>query len=470
MFQGLLSLYNPWWGNSEWSQAGVVRELFPYFLKSISETRYITVLRGSRQTGKTFLVKQCISELLKRGTSPRNIFYFLLDDQELVNYIENNPVEFSNFLKNEALARKKIFVFFDEFQKAARLTDLIKLFYETELEIKFILTGSSSMMIANKISESMLGRTETFVLYSFSFREYLSAHAENWPFDFSLGDANHVVSKFFKAPEDGFNPLKEYYSQYHAAYQTIAAQHLPRYLLTGGYPQPALLETSEESFLRLKEIKQTFQEKDIINLLRIEKLREFDQCMRTLAAQSGQLLNFNDLQNTLGLNFQMLKNFLNILENSYLWKQLPVFRTNLISALKKRPKSYFMDLGMRNFLASTYTTNELEKEKGIVAENFCHYHLNKFVQYDLKGLGELFFWRNADGNEIDFIVKYGNSILPIEVKYQRTKQIKIPRGFTIFLQKMNLEHGIIISENTFEMRKIKQMKVYIVPAVVFGII
>lgn len=470
MFQSLLTLYNPWWTDPNWEQKGVARELYHKLFYSIQNSPYITVLKGCRQSGKTFLIKQCISALLKEGISPQNIFYFLLDDPELASYIETNPNEFGNFLKNELQARGKLFVFFDEFQKVKGITELAKIFYESDSQIKFVLTGSSSLVIADKISESLLGRTETFILYPFSFREFLSVHIADFPFSFPLETCWEPIANFLRNPSDSYELLSQHFSQYHYAYQTFASQYLTRYLLTGGYPQAALASQIEASFLRLKEIKQTFVEKDIVKLLRIEKLKEFDNLLRVLALQSGNLINFNDLQSTVGINYETLKNFLNIVEAAYLWYPVTIFSTNKIASIKKQPKAYFNDVGLRNFLAATFDVTQLEKEKGFIAENFVYNQLTKFNQNQLNGLAQIQFWRSPDGNEVDFIFEYSGKLLPIEVKFQRTEQIKIPRGYQIFIQKLELKQAIIISADSLEVRQVNDCDVFIIPMILFAML
>jgi hypothetical protein len=468
MFQSMLSLYNPWWNTPQWQVEGVRRELFNELLNSIEHNDFVTVMKGARQGGKTFLVRQCISALLRKGIPSQNIWYFLLDDPEMVRYIEESPGEFANFLRNEAQSRGKLFVFFDEFQKVAGITELVKIFYETGSNLKFVLTGSSSLLIAKKISESLLGRTETFILYPFSFKEFLAVTASSWPFTFSLETCSEPMWNFLKDPEAAFAALNEHYSQYHFAYQHFAAQPLRRYLLTGGYPQAALAQSSEHAFLRLKEIKQAYIEKDIVSLLRLEKLKEFDHCMRILALQSGSLIQYNELQSAVGINFPTLKQFLNVLEATYLWSPLRVFSTNKISSLKKRPKAYFNDLGSRNFLASTRDETQLEKEKGAIAENFVYLQLLKFNQYCLHGLANLFFWRSPDGNEVDFIFDSGGKILPIEVKFHQSQQMKIQPGFQIFLQKMGIKQAVVVSNQALERRQVGDCQVYIIPLVLWG--
>ena len=468
MFENLLSLYNPWWTNPAWEHQGVSRELYEKVVLSIS-TPYITVLKGCRQSGKTFLIKQCISEFIKQGIPAQNIFYFLLDDPEMAAYIENNPNEFANFLRNESHTKGKLWIFFDEFQKVKGITELAKIFYESDAPIHFVLTGSSSLSVADKISESLLGRTETHLLFPFSFKEFLSSQLAEAPFSFPVDEAGKIMSDFVRDPSPLRKVVHDFYSQYHFALETLK-KLLHRYLLTGGYPQAALAKTSEDAFLRLKEIKQAFVEKDIVNLLRIEKLKEFDQLMRALALLSGSLINYNDLQNSIGINYQTMKNFMNILEAGYLWSPVSVFSTNKISSVKKRPKAFFNDVGLRNYLASTYSFAQLEKEKGKIAENFVHGQLTRFIQNQLNGFGQVQFWRSPDGNEIDFIFEHGGHLLPVEVKYQQTRQIKISRGFRTFLQKLEMETALIVSDDLMETHKIDPCEVFIIPLVLFAML
>lgn len=468
MLATFLGFYNPWWSNPDWKIAGVTREMFYSLYSSIIGNSYVAVLKGTRQSGKTFLVKQCIQKLIAGGVPAKNIFYFLLDDPELSDYIEENPIQFAEMLKNEFESKGKIYVFFDEFQKVTNITNLIKIFYEFSQEIKFVLTGSSSLQIAEKVGESLLGRTETFLLHPFSFKEFLKYSISGSHLSFDLTVCSNAVSDFLLEPVKNFESLRQFYVKYHFVFESIRKEHLPRYLLTGGYPQSAMASTVEQGFMRINEIKQAFIEKDIISLLRIEKLKEFDKLLKVLALQSGSLLNFNDLQTAVGINYQTLISFFNILESTYLWSLLPVYATNKISSIKKRPKSYFGDVGLRNFLSMTFDSIQMKKEKGPISENFVFSQLKKFNSTRLNNMGHLYFWRSPDGNEIDFIFEFGKAIIPIEVKYQDIFKIKINRGFQTFLKKENLCDAIVVTENQFELVKQNGLNFFLIPLVIFA--
>jgi len=85
-------------------------------------------------------------------------------------------------------------------------------------------------------------------------------------------------------------------------------------------------------------------------------------------------------------------------------------------------------------------------------------------------LAQIQFWRSPDGNEVDFIFEYGSKLLPIEVKFQRTHQIKISRGYQIFMQKLELKQAIIISADAIEVRPINDCNVFIIPMILFAML
>lgn len=86
---------------------------------------YITIIKGAKQYSKTFLIMQLITLLLKSGIHPKTIFYFLLHDPELANFIGEHPSEFGKYLRNEVNCRGKLFVFLDEFQKVKTITNIV---------------------------------------------------------------------------------------------------------------------------------------------------------------------------------------------------------------------------------------------------------------------------------------------------------------------------------------------------------
>lgn len=446
-----IEIHNPWKKNPNWRQEGVTRYLFGKLLGSL-DNEYVTILKGPRQSGKTYLARQIISALLTKGVLPTNIFYFLFDDPDLLTYVEEHPSEFLNYIINESEKLGKLYVFLDEFQKVKALTSLVKNLFEARIPVKFVLLGSSSLLISEKVSESLFGRTETFILYPFSFGEWLSYKNIKIP----QSELQTILKDLFFGSLSAFDNLKDFYLQYHFIFTHSVESLLQIYLLIGGYPRAALVEDRESAFLRLKEIKQAYLEKDILSLIKIGKIRDFEKTIIRLALQASNLVNYAGLQRELGIAFQTLKKFTNILEGTYLLNLCSNFTTSKISSLKKMPKVFFYANGLRNLFSSTLDESSASKEKGILAENFTFSQLVKFNAWQLNELGKIQFWRSPSGNEIDFIFSYQKCILPIEVKLSQP----LSRGTEEFLKRLNLDRIIILTQNKMEIEK-KDNRYYI---------
>lgn len=456
-----IGIYNPWWKNPDFTQGGLKRAIFSKLVDSLKH-QYITVLKGPRQCGKSFLIKQVITWLLKNGISADSIFYFLFDDTDLLNYIEEHPKEFLNYLSLKAEKSNRIYVVLDEFQKVKNLNNLVKTLYEAGLSIKFIVLGSSSLLISEKASESLMGRTQTFYLEPFSLGEYIEFKVKEFP----VKEVQHATGGFFLNPNrDSFLELESIYKKYHFTLSREIEDLVKYYLLVGGYPQSILSPTADMGFLRLKEIKQAYLEKDIVGLLRIEKIRDFEKLIKLLSLQTCKLLNYAGVQRDLGISFQTLKKFINILESTYITTLCPVYTSSKITSLKKTPKVFFHDIGLRNLFSETYDEIGYQKEKGEIVENFIYAQLLKFNLWELNGFGNILFWRNQFGNEIDFIFSHKKNIIPVEVKLNGI----LSRGAFEFLNRMDLDNIVVITENKFGIERKLNKNIFNLPLGFFGL-
>ena len=180
----LFSIQNPWRsGQSVGVEKTVERALLEPILPWMERREMVTVF-GPRQAGKTTLLFQIIGRLLRSGVDPKCIFYFSLDDYLLRDRLEADPRALLSFLESESPPSGRRYLFLDEIQKAPRLLDLLKMLHDFR-KVKMVLSGCSTMEIQKKLSESLLGRTISFVLLPFSFTEYLKGTA--FPFQDTLG-------------------------------------------------------------------------------------------------------------------------------------------------------------------------------------------------------------------------------------------------------------------------------------------
>lgn len=461
----IINLLNPWWQNPDWTLPGAERVLLKNVIKLVDRDE-IVVIKGPRQAGKTYLLYQLIDILLKRQIVPRNILYFSLDDEDIRKWISEAPREFTNFIMSRG-GDNRIFVFLDEFQKASNLTEIIKVFQDSPGKIKFFLSGSSSLQIAEKVSESLLGRTISFLLYPLSFSEYLDYHLkQSRVFDSSdLFKIQHQIQQFLSSPElNSYDEIQRIYGSSPLFFKEID-DILKRFLLKGGYPR-LLDEDIDMSFLLLKQIRNSYIEKDILKELKIFNVSVYENLMNFLAVSIGSLQNFSNLSSDIGASYPLVSKFFNVLKNTYIIDTLPVFSTNKITSLKKAQKIYFNDIGFRNLLTKTLDTALLEREIGQVMENFVFNQFKKYIHYALNDFASLYFWRNPAKNEIDFIYEYKRNIIPLEIKHKA----RLTKGLLIFMDKLSLTDGFIINNDLLAHESKNGKNIYYLPLGLIGLL
>lgn len=179
------------------------------------------------------------------------------------------------------------------------------------------------------------------------------------------------------------------------------------YIIFGAYPAVVLEKKIEIKSYILKQIINTYIKKNIRDLANIREINKFNQLIKVLASQSGNLLNILELSNTLNLSQQTVENYIFILENTYIIKIVYPFHKNIRSELSKMPKLYFEDTGLMNLLANK---RFLEQITGQLFENSVYSELRKNIEVE-----NINFWRTNIGQEVDFIIEEKN-IMPIEVK------------------------------------------------------
>jgi len=247
------------------SQSGIKRTLMgPLFQEK--DKNNITVLKGARQTGKSFLFKMIISKLIKNGVNPHHIYYINFDDTSLRDKTNENLDVFKNFILNEIKQHQgsKLYFFIDEFQKVKNITDLIKILFESTNHVKFYLSGSSSLVISEKISESLLGRTSEYILNTLSFKELIDCKYQLPTINLEqlLNDPQRIIKKFNLYKEDIIHEFKQF-------------------MLYGGYPKLTETNNRLEKIKILKDNIDNYINKDILGELKIERINEYKKLCST---------------------------------------------------------------------------------------------------------------------------------------------------------------------------------------------
>lgn len=376
----------------------------------------ITVILGPRQVGKTVLLKQLQEWLIKeQQINPDNVFYFNLDIISDWGAIKDQT-QFISFLKSRS-QKQKIFVFVDEAQKVENPGIFYKGVFDSDLNIKLILTGSASLYFFSKIKESLAGRKRIFFLNPFSFQECVSI--KNKPLLKAL-----LTEK--KLPDFDKAELNKI---------------LNEYLVWGGYPRVVLTSDPEQKNAVLADIYSSYIERDIMGFLKIDDKAKFTKAVKLLAGQIGQLVNAGEISTITEVDRRTISRYLSVLEETFVLCQLTPYFNNPRQEIIKNPKVYFLDNGLRNHLLENFQPFNERIDRGALLENFIFQELFSLTKDKFWNLR---FWRTKQGAEVDFIIEQGLKLTPIEVK-STLKTAKIPLGLQSFIKKYKPQKAFIIN-------------------------
>ena len=376
-------------------------------IKIFIDSEDVIVLHGARQVGKTSILRYLQNELT---TQKKNVLYIDLEDLRFVELLNSGVEDLIRYLKEKNFLNKSLlYLFIDEIQYLNNPSNFLKLMHDHYAgKIKLFVSGSSSFEIKSKFKESLVGRTINFEIYPLSFREFLFFKG------YKINLHKEILSGLT------IEELKKLYKEY---------------VLYGGYPAIVLEEDVSKKELHLQQIVHTYIRKDIRDLANIKDILKFNKLLEILSEQSGKLLNVVELASTARLSRATIENYLFLMENTYILRLLRPFSYNLRSELFKTPKVFFCDTGIANLLwLKTFS-------KTILGNMFETSIFSELIKR--KTNEELFFWRTQDKKEIDFIMKKGKKILPVEVKLKQNNFNYTSMKY--FLQKYKIKNGLCIS-------------------------
>ncbi|HEB63213.1 MAG TPA: ATP-binding protein [Gammaproteobacteria bacterium] len=355
------------------------------FLRKKSESKFgrITILTGARQTGKTTLVKEVFPDF----------DYISLDD----------PVTRPDFAALSATQWYEQYpiVILDEIQKLPQLVESVKAVYDQFPDARFVLLGSSQILLLKQVKESLAGRVALIELYPLTLPERLTS---SWSDEIKPSK----LIQFLNDPVNtacfkGIPQADQRYAQAEAEFQ--------KYLNYGS--MPAIVDDSLEHAEKrdwLYDYISTYLQRDIRDLANLRELEPFVRAQKTLASLTSQLLNISTLAKQAGITNMTAKRFINYLELSYQMILLPPWFRNQNKRLSKSPKVHFLDPGIQRVLLSR--SGELtggEFESAVVSEFFKQIKNSRL-------LIECYHLRTLDGREVDLLLELEEGYIAVEIK------------------------------------------------------
>ena len=349
-------------------------------LRRMARSFPVVAITGPRQSGKTTLVRKLFAD------KP----YLSMEDPDIRMLGLEDP--------RGLLARYPEGAVIDEAQHAPQLFSYLQTRVdETSAPGQFVLTGSQNFLLIRGISQSLAGRASMAQLPPLMLAELVRAGA---------------------LPER----LNDYLWQgaYPAHYKALQAKELETLSLADEWHRSYVM---------------TYLERDVRDIAAVHSLPLFQRFLRLAAARCGQLLNLASLANDCGVALNTVKNWIAILEASYLVFLLRPHHRNFGKRLVKTPKLYFLDTGIAAHLLGVTTPEQLDAHplRGHLFENMVVAEYWKAAM-NAGRTDALYFWRDSTGNEVDLIIEDGMRLIPVEIKSGATLNFDFLRGLKRFAE------------------------------------
>ena len=407
-------------------------------IRRFEKRKEMICIRGARQVGKTTLLK------IIAGSMEGNKTFVNMDLADNRRALEENPLDFAKRFKKSG---KRSFMFLDEIQRVKDGGEKLKIIFDEMPDVKMFISGSSSLELKTNILPFLVGRMFLYNLMTFDFEESLLAKDKG-------------LARVFKEKHESLRGFLEGNDDIASqSFTSELLEHWKDHVIFGGYPEVVKSVSEEEKTTILKNIFNLYLEKDIMAFFKVEETSKLEDLLKSLAFSISGMLSVSSMASDLKMPYRTIDEFLEILQHTYIIHLLKPFHRNLVTELKKSPKVFFLDTGLRNSVIGNFSPFDNRSDRGSIMENFVLKELvSNFSNWKLN------YWRTTGKAEVDFVLRKGKEIVPIEVKLGGEK---LGKSFYSFLNSYIPERAIVATLDKFGKQKINKTTVYWVPAFYF---
>ncbi len=430
----VLSQFNPWWRGEaiadlpKWRRAAF-RELRGW-LTSPPALRAV-LLSGARQIGKTTLMLQAADALLREGVPAANILYATFDHP--IIKLAGIDAVLEAWREREPKANGPEYLLLDEAQFIRDWGTWVKHQVDFRKERRIAFTGSA-MPLVEAGQESGVGRWHTIRLTTLSFYEYLQIKNLSLPALPRLKSLRDL----FDWPQTDFYRVTEIATPY--------VGHFHEYLVRGGFPQTAQMESITQAQRLLREdIIDKVLKRDMTALFGVRRVLDLEHTFLYLCMHDGGLLDMVDLCANLEVKRPTAQNFIELLEATHLIYRLPPFGYGK-DVLRARFKIYLADAAIAPaVMLKGKAILEDPAALGVATEAAVFKHL--FARYYAQNV-RFTYWRGKRDREVDLVAEVDGKIIPFEVKYraQRTG-LRDLKGLLELCQQKSIDRGYVVTKS-----------------------
>ena len=408
-------------------EVGVKRSFYLEKLNKLLVNEQIIVITGARRSGKSFIMRRLAKDLMEKGVDKNQILMINFEDPRFtelnVSLLQKIYETYLEFLS----PRGRPYIFLDEVQEVAKWEKWVLTMQELK-KAQIILSGSNAKLLSREFSSLLSGRHLDLIVSPLSFREFLEFK------NLKIKDKLDIIANEIK--------LKSF---------------LQDYWENGSFPEAVLKENKKEILLTYFN---DLLEKDLIKRYKIRKGEKLKEVVKFYFSNNSSLITFNSLEKSLGISADTIEKFSGYLENIYLIFFVKRFSFKVKEQEKSPRKVYGIDSGLVNTVGFKFSQN-----LGRTAENivFLKFLREKDQNPDL----EIFYWKDKQHREVDFLLKEGKTIKSIyqtcwDLTDPKTKNREV-KSLLKAMKELKLKEGFILNKDFAGEAEERGMKIIYLP-------
>lgn len=394
-------------------------------LSSFLSTNQVVIVTGSRRAGKSFIMRQMARRLIHEGLNPKQTLIVNFEDPRYVGLnVSLLDDIYRTYQEMTNLAGKPV-IFLDEIQEVERFEKWVRMMHELD-KARIVISGSNANLLSREFGTVLTGR-----------------HVDLCVMPLSLGE-------FFAFQGMPFQPGSP-------AGDIRVRAHLRQYLEFGGFPEVALSGEKKEILFRYYE---DVLHKDILRRHKIRKPQEMRALIKHFMSNVGTLMTFKAASRALEVSVNTVKKFSGFLEQAYLIFLLNRFSCKVREQEQSPRKVYAIDAGLCNVVGFRFS-----ERPGRLAENIVFLALKRRQFFDPSI--ELFYWKDVQHHEVDFVVKKGLDVSELvqvcwDVGDEKTKA-RETRGLLKAMREFGLEAAVVVTEDAEREEVVDGRRVRFIP-------
>jgi predicted AAA+ superfamily ATPase len=419
MLEESIRKWNPWWADVTLLKdlSGIQRSVTTTITATLS-IPHIKDIVGVRRSGKTTTLYQVINLLVTKKIDPNNIMFLNFDDPDI------HAVSFEQLIKTMETINPRIsHVFFDEIQQKKEWERWLRMMYDTKKYQQLFISGSSASLLTQDVGRVLTGRHISFIVFPFSFKEYLAFHG-----------------------------LTKFTSEYLEYNRNTILHYLYSYLDGGGFPE-VIGKNEYQRKTILTNIYNDVLSRDIASRFNAS----YDIAQKVgydVLTNNAREFSFRSIARATDLSIETVEKYLGFLKQSFIILTVDVFSYKTKVQSKQNKKIYCIDTGLRNAVSF-----KISEDRGRLAENLV------FIELKRRG-NDVYYWKNGKG-EVDFVVKEGlkpTSLIQVcwDITNEKTKKREMDNLIEA-MHTLNLGQGLIITEDYSEEEIVGKKKIRFLP-------